>query len=1292
MNAQLALLKRALSHCRTHQRHHYLQRIRKLERQDAPCEKSLQALREDIETSSQMVVERTAAIPSVEFPQALPVVESRTEIEQAIASNQVVIVAGETGSGKTTQLPKILLNMGYGATGLIGHTQPRRLAARSVATRIAEELGQPIGGTVGYKVRFQDVSSDQGSIKLMTDGILLAELQNDRYLSRYDVIIIDEAHERSLNIDFLLGVLHQLLQKRRDLKLIITSATIETERFSKHFNDAPVINVSGRAYPVETRYHPLDDRADEDMYQGIIDAAAELIREGPGDILVFLSGEREIRDSADALVDAYQQGTLGKQNGLEIVPLYARLSAQEQNKVFQAHRGRRIVLATNVAETSLTVPGIRYVIDPGTARISRYSYRTKVQRLPIEPISQASANQRQGRCGRVGPGICIRLYSEEDFNNRPAFTDPEILRTNLASVILQMTSLNLGDIRQFAFLQKPDERFINDGLSLLEELHAISSRRQAKLKLTATGRQLARLPIDPRLARMVLAAKDTASVREVMIICAGLSIQDPRERPADAKQKSDEKHARFHDPQSDFMAFVNLWNYLQEQQKALSGNQFRRKCKQEFIHYLRVREWQDLYTQLRQTVRELGLLINQEPAAVDNVHQAMLAGLLSHVGVKEEGHEFLGARGRKFFVFPGSGLFKKPPKWIMAAELVETSRLFARVVGMIKPEWIEPLAGHLVKRSHAEPHYEKKRGAVVAFEQVTLYGLIVVPKRKVQFGPIDATTAREIFIREALVNNQLGQRLPFVQRNLDLIAEIEALEDKSRRRDILIDEEALFSCYESALPADIYDDRSLKNWYRKAVKQTPDLLVFSRQQLMLQEADFVTGQAYPDNWKQGSLSLPLSYNFDPQAEDDGVSIELPVGILNQLDTAGFDWLIPAMREELVIALIKSLPKRLRRNFVPAPNYAQAALEAMQVGEGGLIESLAKVLKRMSGVTIDPEDWELSNLPVHLKMNFKVFDNDHKLLAQGRDLRALQRSLQGQVKQTLVETAGDTIEQTGLTSWSFGELPQSIEKKQGRFAIRAFPALTDNKDSVAIELFDDAGRAEQEHRQGLRRLVILNVPSPLRYLRENLPNKSKLAMYFNPWGKVDALIEDCVYAAIDSILASHQVSTATQFEAVLHDIKAELNDTTLNIAGKVERCLLLSHDIQKSLKGKVPLNQVQSYGDIKTHLNSLVFKGFVSEFGASRLSDIERYLQALKQRQEKLAVDPARDRLRMLTMEKLTSQWQGKLKQVPKGDAPAQTLLEFRWMLEELRVSLFAQQLGTAFPVSEQRLQQALNAL
>jgi ATP-dependent helicase HrpA len=1281
-------LSQHISQCMVSDRHSLQQRLRGLQKH--PDEKKLAALKTDIESSAERVRQRRDAFPSIRYPEELPVVEARNEITDAIRSNQVVIVAGETGSGKTTQLPKILMQMGYGAAGVIGHTQPRRLAARSVATRIAEELGQSIGGHVGYKVRFQDQSSDQGSVKLMTDGILLAELQNDRFLSKYEVIIIDEAHERSLNIDFLLGVLHKLLDSRPDLKVIITSATIETERFSTHFHNAPVISVEGRTYPVETRYRPLLDQQDNDidMYQGIVDSAAELMREGPGDILVFLSGEREIRDSADALQDAFKN----HKAPLEIVPLYARLSANEQNRVFRPSGQRRIVLATNVAETSLTVPGIRYVIDPGYARLSRYSYRTKVQRLPIEPISQASANQRQGRCGRVGPGICIRLYSEDDFNGRAEFTDPEILRTNLASVILQMASLRLGDIRQFPFLQSPDERFINDGLTLLEELGAIKSRRQRQLKLTDLGRQIARLPIDPRLARMVLAAREFASVREIMIIVAALSIQDPRERPADAKQKSDELHQRFHEKGSDFIAFLNLWNYLKEQQQALSNSQFRKLCKSEFIHYLRVREWQDLYTQLRQSVREMKIPINDEPATDEQIHRSLLAGLLSHLGHKDDKHAYAGARGRKFFVFPGSGLFKKPPAWLMAAELVETSRLFARVVGAIQPEWIEPAAGHLVKRSHAEPRFEKKRGSVVADEQVTLHGLIIVPRRTVQYGPIDPVVAREVFIREALVTGDMRQPLDCIKANLETIEQIRSLEEKSRRRDILIDDEALYHCYEAVLPADIYDERSLRTWYKRAVRQEPEVLRFTRDQLMLQEADFVTEQHYPEYWQQGQLRLPLSYSFEPQAEDDGVSVEIPVGILNQVEAAGFDWQIPALREDLVIAMIKSLPKRLRRNFVPAPNYAQAALQAMQPFADDLQTSLSKHLLRMSGVKVEAEDWDFSLIPRHLQMNFKVLDNDGKVLRQGRDLKQLQHGLQKQVKETLVASAGDNIEQQGLTDWSFGDLPRSLEKKQGRFSIKAFPALVDSKSAVDIQLFDNAERAAHAHRLGLRRLVWLNVPSPVRYLRDNLPNKSKLAMYFNPWGKIDALIEDCIGAAIDSLLESRPITTETEFAAAVDNVRAELNDTTLRIAQQVESCLVLSHDIQKRLKGKVPLDQVQSYNDIKSHLQRLVFKGFVSEFGENRLRDVERYLKALRQRQEKLPVDPNRDRLHMLTLEKLENEWQAKLKQVPPGESPAAALKDFRWMLEELRVSLFAQQLGTAYPVSEQRLRQALQAL
>lgn len=1286
----------AISSCRTRDRHSLRRRLLQARAITDPSvrDESVAEVTSLIEKSAQAVAQKRAELPSVTFPAELPVVEARDDIEAAIRDNQVVIVAGETGSGKTTQLPKILLKMGYGAAGLIGHTQPRRLAARSVANRIADELGETLGTTVGYKVRFQDISSDQGSVKLMTDGILLSELQRDCYLSDYEVIIIDEAHERSLNIDFLLGVLHQLLPKRSDLKLIITSATIETERFSNHFNNAPVISVSGRTYPVETRYRPVAERDDQDMHQAIVDAAGELCREGPGDILVFLSGERDIRDAEEALNDAQREGRIDGRRPLEIIPLYARLSAAEQNRVFQPHGGRRIVLATNVAETSLTVPGIRYVIDPGLARLSRYSYRTKVQRLPIEAVSQASANQRQGRCGRTGPGICIRLYSEDDFLARPAYTDPEILRTNLASVILQMIALRLGDIRQFPFMQKPDERFINDGLSLLEELNAIRSRRSTLLKLTDTGRQLARLPLDPRLARMIIAARNNSAVREVMIICAALSIQDPRERPADARQKSDELHARFTHKQSDFMAYLNLWNYVQEKQKSLSGSQFRKMCKQEFIHYLRIREWQDVYTQLRQSVREMGLAINDEPASLEQVHQSLLTGLLSHLGNKEDGHEYTGARGRKFFVFPGSALFAKSPKWLMAGELVETSRLYARVVGAIQPQWIEPAAQHLIKKSHSEPHYEKKRGAVVAFEQVTLYGLIIVAKRKVQFGPINPAEAREIYVREALVPGQTRQNFAFIAANRAVMDDIQALEAKSRRRDILIDEEALAQCYLRELPDGIYDDRTLHTWYRKAAA---DSLRFSREQLMLHDGTDIKQAEYPTFWKQGNLQLPLSYVFDPTADDDGVSVEIPVGILNQITEEGFDWLIPALREERVIALIKGLPKRLRRNFVPAPDYARAALQSMQVGDGRLIDALEKQLRRMSGVSVQAEDWITDEIPAYLQMNFKVTDAKGNLLAQGRDLKALQHRLQHKVKQTLTETAGESVEQNGLTTWTVGVLPVSLEKQQGRFAIRAYPALSDEKDSVKVELFDSEEKAAQAHRQGLRRLILLNVPSPLKYLRDNLPNKSKLAMYFNPWGKVDALIADCINAAIDDLLLEFTsqkqgVRDKEAFKEAENTVRGQLNDRTLEIARQVEQCLVLSHGIQKNLKGKVPLNQVQSYADMQAHLDSLVFKGFVSQHGAGRLADIERYLTALANRQEKLPVDPNRDRLHMLTIDKLTTAWKAKLNQVAQEEITPVALADFRWMLEELRVSLFAQQLGTRYPVSEQRLKQALNDL
>lgn len=1226
------------------------------------------------------------AIPArkIEYPESLPVVAEKQRIQRAIADNQVVVLAGETGSGKTTQIPKMLLEMGFAEQGVIGHTQPRRLAARSVANRIAEELKEPLGQTVGYKIRFQDKSSTDTAIKLMTDGILLAELQQDRLLKQYSVIIIDEAHERSLNIDFLLGVLKQICQRRKDLKVIITSATIETEKFAKHFNAAPVIEVSGRTYPVDVRYRPLSDDADSetDLHQSIIDATHELCREGPGDILVFLSGEREIRDVADALRDEFK----GRSVVTEIIPLFARLSASEQNRVFQSHSGRRIVLATNVAETSLTVPGIRYVVDPGNARISRYSYRTKVQRLPIEPVSQASANQRAGRCGRVGPGVCIRLYSEDDFNNRPEFTDPEILRTNLASVILQMASLKLGDIRKFPFLQPPDDRYINDGLKLLEELGAMtpaSKRRPAKL--TQTGRQLGRLPVDPRLARMLLAAREFGCTREVMVIVSGLSIQDPRERPYDKQQKADELHQRFLDKDSDFLSYVNLWNYLNTRQQELSGSQFRKLCRSEMVHYLRVREWQDLYKQLRYVLRQQGIPINEEPASYELIHRALLTGLLSHIGLKDEKHQYLGARQSKFYIFPGSALFKAQPKWMMAAELVETSRLFARYVARIEPEWIEPSALHLVKRNYHEPRYSKRQGAVIATEQVTLFGLLIVGGRRVQYGRINAQDSREIFIREALVEGRMAKPLPFMLANQRLIESVRELEHKSRRRDILIDEEALFRAYDEQLPEDIYDDRRLRGWWKKASKQNPDLLKFTRDDLMHHDAANVTEVEYPDFWQQGQLNIPLSYCFEPNDPDDGVSADIPLPLLNQVEDIHFDWQIPALREELVVSLIKSLPKRYRRNFVPAPEYAKAFLQSAVPFERPLIEALSKELLRMSGITIPDDAWDLSLVPEHLKFNFRILDANGKVLKRSRNLRSLQAGLQDKVTETLTRAAGDDIEKSGLTDWSFGSLPAAIEKKQGKFSVKAFPALKDEGKSVALRLFDTAAEAQRQHRKGLQKLVLLQVPSPARYLREKLPNKSKLAMYFNPWGRVDALIDDCIFAAIDVLIADKEPQNDEEFRALVDQVRQDLNDQTLEIARQAEQCLLLSHQVQKQLKGKVPLPLVQSYGDIKAHLDSLIFPGFISEFGAARLPDIERYMKALAQRVEKLKVDPNKDRLRVLQVEKIAQSWESIVSKFESQQKDTTELREFRWALEEFRVSLFAQQLGTRFPVSEQRL-------
>ncbi|MEL7579781.1 ATP-dependent RNA helicase HrpA [Pseudoalteromonas sp. D15MCD-2] len=1249
-----------------------------------------QKIAEDISRSQQLREQRLAALPKVTYPEQLPVSQKKDDIKQAIANNQVVIIAGETGSGKTTQIPKMCLELGRGVDGYIGHTQPRRLAARSVANRIAEEMQCELGQQVGFKIRFSDQVSDNSYIKLMTDGILLAEIQQDRYLNQYDTIIIDEAHERSLNIDFILGYLKNLLPKRPDLKVIITSATIDPERFSKHFDDAPIIEVSGRTFPVEVRYRPTTEinkdemEADGDQLQGIFDAVDELCDEGPGDILIFMNGEREIRDTADALSKRNLKGT-------DVLPLYSRLSNAEQNRIFAPHSRRHIILATNVAETSLTVPGIRYVIDPGTARISRYSYRTKVQRLPIEPISQASANQRKGRCGRIEAGICIRLYSEEDFNSRPEFTDPEILRTNLASVILQMLGLGLGDMQQFPFVQAPYSRNINDGLTLLEELEAIKpAKRHKKTELTKSGRSLSRLPVDPRLAKMVLTADGLGALREVIIIVAALSIQDPRERPQEKRGAADEKHGRFDDPDSDFIAFLNLWNYLEEQQSELSNSQFRKLCQKDFLAYMRIREWQDIVYQLSTVCNEMGMKATTNVADSERIHQSLLSGMLSHIGFKDEKQIYKGARNSQFHIFPGSGLFKKSPKWIMSAELVETSKLYARINARIDLKWVEGFAQHLVKRSYSEPHWEKKPGAVIAFEQQTLYGLLIVNKRRCVYSNIDPKVSRELFIRTALVEQELGQNEGFLQYNQELIEDIQVLENKSRRRDILVDEQTLFEFYDKKIPQDVNNRAAFNKWWKGQKQKDKRFLHMSREELMQHGADHVTEFDYPDTWQQENLLLPLAYHFDPGQAVDGVAVQVPVALLNQVQETGFDWHIPAFRHELICALIKSLPKTIRRNFVPAPNYADAVLAAIEPMQGNLIDAISTRLLRMTGVRVEPDAWDLSTLAPHLRLQFEVRDEHDKLLARGLNLSKLKAQLQGKVTDTLSKVADKGIEKADLTEWSFGELPSSYVKKQGQYEIKAFPALVDKKDSAAVELFDNEHKAQQAHQQGLRRLVLLNVPSPIKYLQQNLPNKSKLGLYFNPFGKVNDLIDDCIAAAVDSLLTKYgNIRTADAFEKAKEQIRGELGDTVVEIATQVEQVLSIAHGLNKRMKGRVDLTMITAHGDIKSQLQSLVFKGFVSQHGAAKMTDLIRYLKAIERRLEKLPVDPNRDRLCVLELEKVAEQYQKLANKIPKGMPIPEEISAIFWMQQELRVSLFAQTLGTPYPVSAKRV---LNAI
>ena len=1247
-------------------------------------------IEQQIEQARLRVESRKSAVKNpIVFSESLPVSQRKAEIEKLLSEHQVIVVAGETGSGKTTQLPKMCLELGLGNLGTIGHTQPRRIAARSVAARIAEELQTELGDLVGYKVRFNDQISDNTQIKLMTDGILLAEIQTDRFLNQYSCLIIDEAHERSLNNDFILGYLKQLLPRRPDLKVIITSATIDVERFSKHFNNAPIIEVSGRTYPVEVRYRPVAEEDDQDQLQGILNAVDELQAEGRGDILIFMNGEREIRDTAEALQKQNLKHT-------EILPLFARLSTQEQNKIFHPSGLNRIVLTTNVAETSLTVPGIKYVIDPGTARISRYSYRTKVQRLPIEPISQASANQRKGRCGRVSEGICIRLYSEEDFNNRPEFTDPEILRTNLASVILQMTALGLDDIEAFPFVDAPDKRHIQDGVKLLEELGAfetVQTKSGEKRRLTTIGRQLAQLPVDPRLAKMLLSAVDFGSVYEVMIIVSALSIQDPRERPTDKQQASDEKHRRFADKKSDFLAFLNLWNYVQEQQKALTKNQFRRQCQKDFLNYLRIREWQDIYQQIRLAVREMGLPINSEKAEYQQIHTAFLSGLLSHIGLKEaEKQQYLGARNAHFAIFPNSVLFKKQPKWVMAAELVETSKLWGRMVAEIEAEWIEPLAEHLTKKSYSEPRWSKSRGAVIADEKVSLYGVPIVAARPVNYGAIDPIVSREIFIQSALVEGDWNTKHKFFKQNQQLIREVEELEHKSRRRDILVDERTLFEFYDQRIGTDVVSQKHFDTWWKKAEKQDPELLNFERSFLINDDAEQVSKLDFPNFWHQGNLKLKLTYQFEPGTDADGVTVHIPLPLLNQVEMTGFDWQIPGLREELVIALIKSLPKSYRRNFVPAPNYAQAFLGRAVPLEKPLLDTLIYELRRMTGVTVEAEHWNWEQIPSHLKMTFRVVDENGKKIAESMDLDELKFSLKDRVQESISAVADDGIEQSGLHIWSFAELPQCYEQKQRGFSVKAFPAIVDEKDAVGIKLFETEFEQAVAMQQGLRRLLLLNVPSPIKYLHEKLPNKAKLGLYFTPFGRVLDLIDDCIACAVDKLIADFGgfVWNEEGFNKLRDFVRENVNEVTVDIAQKVEQILTLTHQLNQRLKGKMDFTMAFALSDMKSQISGLIYQGFVQKSGYARLPDLLRYLQAIDKRMDKLAQDVNRDRAAMLRVEQVQQAYQQLLAKLPKSKPISDEVAEIRYMIEELRVSLFAQQLGTKYQVSEKRILNAIS--
>jgi ATP-dependent helicase HrpA len=1299
-----AALRRRLDGLTIRDATHFGRRLKNLR---AATPEKLQQLATQIAKAEALVATRQAAVPTIAYPD-LPVSERRQDIADALRAHQVVVVAGETGSGKTTQLPKICLDIGRGIRGTIGHTQPRRLAARTVAQRIADELGSPLGDAVGYTVRFTDQVSDRTLVKLMTDGILLAEIQRDRRLLRYDTLILDEAHERSLNIDFLLGYLRELLPRRPDLKVIVTSATIEPQRFAAHFSGAPIVEVSGRTYPVEIRYRPLEvpvasdapkDLADpddpdheivrteiRDEIEAIVDAIDELKAEPPGDVLVFLSGEREIRDTAEALT-----GLMGGPGFTEVLPLYARLPTAEQQKVFASHTGRRVVLATNVAETSLTVPGIRYVVDPGNARISRYSRRLKVQRLPIEPVSQASAAQRAGRSGRLAPGVCIRLYSEEDFAARPRFTDPEILRTNLAAVILQMAALQLGEVENFGFLDPPDPRSIRDGVQLLQELGAFDQHGA----ITNLGRRLARLPVDPRLGRMILQADTEGCVREVLVLAAALTIPDPRERPTEREEAARQKHARFADENSDFMSYLNLWRYLRGQRKTLSGSAFRRMCRNDFLHYLRIREWQDLVGQLRSIAGDLGISESGEPADPARVHAALLAGLLSHVGMRrEDSREYLGARSARFVLAPGSVLSKRPPRWVVVAELVETSRLYGRTAARIGPDVVERVAGDLVQRTYSEPHWDAERGEVMAFERVTLYGLPLVARRRVGYAAVEPAVARELFIRHALVEGDWQTRHHFFRDNAVLRTELEDLEERVRRRDLLVGDHDIYALYDARIPADVVSARHFDAWWKKQRHRTPDLLTFSRDDLLRASKTADAADAdRPDTWEAGDVALPLSYRFQPGAANDGVTVHVPVDVLARLGGDEFAWQVPALREELVAALIRSLPKDLRRNFVPAPDTARAVLAAIDPTREPLLDALQRELRRRTGVLVPTDAFELDKLPAHLRVTFAVESTDGTEIARSKDLGALQERLAAPARRAVADAVAAELERAALRTWpdNLQELPRVVERTVNGRIVRGFPAFVDAGTAVDLRVFATSGEQEGAMGPGTRRLVRLSVASPVKAVERQLDLRTRLALGANPDGSVSALLDDCADAAADALVPA-PAWTRAEFAALRDRVAADLVSTTVDIVGRAEQVLSAAQQVRLLLPDLPPPAHTDAIADINAQLDRLMPPGFVSVTGRARLADLTRYLTAIRRRLERLPHAIGADQERLQRVQAVQDAHDELVHALSSARARAADVRDIAWQIEELRVSLWAQQLGTPHPVSEQRIYRAIDAV